>query len=132
MKTSILSFLFAISFIIPSLSIFYQPEPVMPSIEFKCTPLFRNSPCYENLRAIGIKADGSYQEYENGCKACDDLNVVYFNRLGPCPAITERRCTDFNQPICGRLGNGTLKSFNNECEACRYDEVHSYLARACP
>jgi hypothetical protein len=132
MKTLLFSILLLFLFIFPTFSIVYQPEPVMPSIEFKCTVIFRRSPCVETLPAIGIKKDGSHQQYVNGCVACQDKKVQVFYRLGPCPGPTERRCTDFEQPICGRLGNGALKPFKSECEACNYNGVHCYLARNCP
>lgn len=40
-------------------------------------------------------------------------------------------CTREYRPVCGRLSNGSVKTYSNPCTACSHAEVVSYTPGPC-
>ena len=48
-----------------------------------------------------------------------------------CPETRPQICTREYRPVCGRLADGSSKTYSNGCEACADSEVVAFSAEAC-
>ena len=49
-----------------------------------------------------------------------------------CPETRPQICTREYLPVCGRLADGSRKTYSNGCEACADRQVVAFNADACP
>jgi hypothetical protein len=48
-----------------------------------------------------------------------------------CPEVRPEMCTMDYDPVCGRLSDGSFKTFSNACNACTDQQVYSYYPGEC-
>jgi hypothetical protein len=105
--------------------------PLAPAIAIICNH-DPNAQCKEEgLGAVvGISSSGQFTVFPNPCEACKWNGIHWIYKLNPCPRGNQRDCTDFQQPVCVILPDGTPKEFTSECEACA-DRSHVYFPDTC-
>lgn len=103
--------------------------PIAPPVVMKCVH-DNQYPCIDDGRGevIGITESGEYTIFKNNCEACKWPEIDLLTRVLYCPS--ERRCTDYPQPICVLLSDGGTQEYKSECDACA-DSTHKYFPDKC-
>lgn len=138
----------------------HDPIPIDSTIDTKITTTLRIFPCpliyfpvcgyFENCNSDGVR----HQEYSNGCWACRDPNVLYYetrhcpgNIYPPISASIKCRASDrlglskhcptCTTPVCGYYkicdkNKKCYEEFPNGCHACLNTQISTYIQGPCP
>ena len=65
--------------------------------------------------------------------ACSSTHQANSNNMksNKCPEVRPEMCTMEYDPVCGRLSDGSLKTYSNACNACSDQQVSSYDPGEC-
>jgi hypothetical protein len=65
--------------------------------------------------------------------ACSSMHQPDSNDMQPlkCPEVRPDVCTMDYDPVCGRLSDGSLKTYSNACNACTDPFVNNYYLGEC-
>jgi hypothetical protein len=65
--------------------------------------------------------------------ACSSTHQATINEMEllKCPEVRPDVCTMNYDPVCGRLSDGSFKTYSNACNACTDPHVSSYFPHEC-